>query len=68
MSDHVASFETILESVDTLSATELETLQAYITRSRQKQAPTSKASKGSIFEIPYEEYLKFSETEQEALQ
>jgi hypothetical protein len=42
MSNHVASFETIIESVDALSLAELDALQARISHSRRKQAPTTK--------------------------
>lgn len=69
MSNHVASFETIIESVDALSLAELDALQARIARSRQKQAPAGKKeSERSVFEIPYDEYLRFSNQEREDLQ
>jgi hypothetical protein len=69
MSNHVASFETIIESVDALSLAELDALQARISHSRRKQAPaTKKTSERSVFEISYDEYLTFSDAEREALQ
>lgn len=69
MSTHVASFETIIESVEALSPAELDALEARISRSRRKQAPaTKKTSERSVFEIPYDEYLKFSDQEREDLQ
>ncbi|MGH7599839.1 MAG: hypothetical protein ACREOI_26080 [bacterium] len=69
MSNHFASFETILESIDALSPAELDALQARISRSRRKQASaTKRTSERSVFEIPYDEYLAFSDAEREALQ
>jgi hypothetical protein len=69
MSNHVTSFETIIESVKALSPAELDALQAHITRSRQKQAPAAKrGGERSVFEIPYDEYLRFSNQEREDLQ
>ncbi len=69
MSNHVASFETIIESIDALSQAELDALQARISRSRQKQAPAAKrGDERSVFEIPYDEYARFSNQEREDLQ
>jgi len=69
MSNHVASFETIIESVDALSPAELDALQARISRSRQRQAPaTKKTSERSVFEISYDEYMALSNEERDALQ
>jgi hypothetical protein len=69
MSNHVASFETIIESVDALSPAELDALQARISRSRQKQMPaTKRGGECRVFEIPYDKYLRFSDQEREDLQ
>jgi uncharacterized protein (DUF433 family) len=69
MSNHFASFETIIESVDALSPAELDALQARISRSRRKQTSTTKRpSERSVFGIPYDEYLAFSDAERETLQ
>ncbi len=69
MSNHFASFEAILESVGALSPAKLDALQARISRSRRKQTPAAqKTSERSVFEIPYDEYLAFSDAEREALQ
>jgi len=69
MNNHLASFETILESVEVLNPTELDALQERISRSRQKHKPVVKrASERSVFEISYTEYLAFSDAEREALQ
>lgn len=64
MNTSTASFETILTGVAALSPAELDVLQAQIARSRQTKIFSPK----NVFEIPYREYLSFSESEREALQ
>jgi len=64
-----ASFETILESVNTLSPVELAILQERIAHSRQKPMPVAKkTAERNVFDIAYDDYLKFSDAEREALQ
>jgi hypothetical protein len=69
MANNFTPFETLLESTDKLSSAELETLQERIVHSRQKKISTTiERDKRNVFEIPYEEYLRLSDTEREAIQ